>query len=64
MHNQVNDDFNILYGKSHQFTGLVNMGMVLSGLTSFTFPRDSDYNFKLSLQYPFERGVFETKTSH
>ena len=64
MHNQVNDDFNIIYGKKYQFTGLDNMDMVLVGLNSFALPRDSDYEFEMSFDYHFERGVFEVMTSH
>ena len=47
MHNQVSGSFK-LFKKPYEIAGLENMGMMFSGLTSFTIPRNAGFEFQLS----------------
>lgn len=63
-HHYILGDFELLNNVKHSITPLSNMGMLMTGLTSFHIPRSQSYQLNLAFDSYFGQGYFQAKTSH
>lgn len=58
-HNSIIGDFILVDQKEEKISVMSNMGMLLVGLTQFTIPQNTLYNFEVSFEEIFNQGYFK-----